>query len=255
MTIIDLNQDRAKIVLLIHPMFASASIMKELIAEHLGDQYRYLIPDLSGHGNSSGETYQSAQEESEKLYQYLKSEKIEEITLALGLSLGGIVLLDLLKHKDIKFDKVIFEGTSLWQKSRLLNFLFRRGFLQLRQKASKNKDLPLKKFAQVYGESMGKAMTKSLIEMDPESIKNIVHDCLYVKTPPLDLKEQSKMKFYYGSKEILDLYQAKKRLAKLYPKAELILWEGQNHCSKPCSEPLDYCKMLAAEIAAEAREN
>ena len=50
MEYIDINKDKEKIVLLIHPMFSSAEGMKKLIADNIGNEYRYIIPDLSAHG-------------------------------------------------------------------------------------------------------------------------------------------------------------------------------------------------------------
>ena len=50
MEYIDINKDKEKIVLLIHPMLSSAEGMKKLIADNIGNEYRYIIPDLSAHG-------------------------------------------------------------------------------------------------------------------------------------------------------------------------------------------------------------
>lgn len=108
MEYIDINKDKEKIVLLIHPMLSSAEGMKKLIADNIGNEYRYIIPDLSAHGKLIDRKYLSVKQESENLYNYFKENDIAEVSLAFGASIGGVVLLELLKHKDIKIVKALF---------------------------------------------------------------------------------------------------------------------------------------------------
>ena len=67
MKIHDINPEQEPVVLLLHPMLATAQMMQELLAEPMGSQYRYLIPDFSGHGEAASETYESAGKEAARL--------------------------------------------------------------------------------------------------------------------------------------------------------------------------------------------
>ena len=138
MEYIDINKDKEKIVLLIHPMLSSAEGMKKLIADNIGNEYRYIIPDLSAHGKLIDRKYLSVKQESENLYNYFKENDIAEVSLAFGASIGGVVLLELLKHKDIKIVKALFEGCSLCQNASVLEFIIRNIVLYERKKAIKN---------------------------------------------------------------------------------------------------------------------
>lgn len=46
-------EDDSPTVLLIHPMLSSASRMKAAVADHMGSGLRFLIPDLSAHGDET----------------------------------------------------------------------------------------------------------------------------------------------------------------------------------------------------------
>ncbi len=80
--VLDLNSEKKRVVLLIHPMLSSAEGMKRIIAERMGSEFRYIIPNLSAHGNAEDKKYVSAEKESEKIYDYLKINHIEVLALA-----------------------------------------------------------------------------------------------------------------------------------------------------------------------------
>lgn len=70
MEYIDINKDKEKTVFLIHPIFSSAEGIKKLIADNIGNEYRYIIPDLSVHGRLIDKKYLSVKRESVNLHNY-----------------------------------------------------------------------------------------------------------------------------------------------------------------------------------------
>ena len=246
MNILDLNSNQKDTILLIHPMLSSAQGMKSLIADQMGQEFRYIIPDLSAHGQSALALYESALKESQMIYDYLKEHQIKDLSLAFGASLGGVVLLQLLNHKDIRFGKLVFEGVSLWTNAPLLDVFTRYLLLIKHRKALRNRDLAVRKMVALYGEK-GEMMADSFIAMDEESIKHISHDCAFVALPNLTPEEQKNCVFFYGSKEF-DLIAAKKVLPKKYPHATFHIWQGYDHCCKITENPGVYCKLLEEMI-------
>ena len=246
MNILDLNSNQKETILLIHPMLSSAQGMKSLIADQMGQGFRYIIPDLSAHGQSASDTYESALKESQMIYDYLKEHQIEDLSLAFGASLGGVVLLQLLNHKDIRFGKLVFEGVSLWTNAPLLDVFTRYLLLIKHRKALRNKNLAVRKMVALYGEK-GEMMADSFIAMDEESIRHISHDCAFVDLPNLTPEEQKSCVFFYGSKEF-DLIAAKKVLPKKYPHATFHIWQGYDHCRKITENSAVYCKLLKEMI-------
>ena len=57
MEIHDIHKEQKEIVLLLHPMLANAQMMQD---DPMGTNYRYLIPDFSGHGEAANSDYESA---------------------------------------------------------------------------------------------------------------------------------------------------------------------------------------------------
>lgn len=246
MKALDLNSENKRTVLFIHPMLSSAEGMKVQLADNLGSDLRYIIPDLSAHGKSIDKTYHTSKEEAEEIYKYLKSHGIKELELAYGASLGGVILLQLLRYKDLKIKKVIFEGCSLWQNSWIQEFFIKKVFIKKHRKAVENRELAVKKMTKLYGEKAS-VMADTFIAMNEESILNIIHDCAFVELPALTEAEQRKCLFTYGSKEF-DLKSAKKFLPKNYPHANLKLWDGYGHCTKITRDNAAYCDFVRKEI-------
>ncbi len=246
MKALDINSENKRTVLFIHPMLSSAEGMKVQLADNLGSDLRYIIPDLSAHGKSIDKTYHTSKEEAEEIYKYLKSHGIKELELAYGASLGGVILLQLLRYKDLKIKKVIFEGCSLWQNSWIQEFFIKKVFIKKHRKAVENRELAVKKMTKLYGEKAS-VMADTFIAMNEESILNIIHDCAFVELPVLTEAEQRKCLFTYGSKEF-DLKSAKKFLPKNYPYANLKLWDGYGHCTKITRDNAAYCDFIRKEI-------
>ena len=250
MNILDLNSNQKETILLIHPMLSSAQGMKSLIADQMGQEFRYIIPDLSAHGRSASDTYESALKESQMIYDYLKEHHIKDLSLAFGASLGGVVLLQLLNYKDIRFGKLVFEGVSLWTNAPLLDVFTRYLLLIKHRKALRNRNIAVHKMVSLYGEK-GEMMADSFIAMDEESIKHISHDCAFVALPNLTPEEQKSCVFFYGSKEF-DLIAAKKVVPKKYPHAIFHIWQGYDHCRKITENSVVYSKILRDEMLTNA---
>ena len=60
-------------VLIVHPMLSSASSMKAALCDHMGPGLRFLVPDLSAHGDEASATYASAAEEAASIHKWLAS--------------------------------------------------------------------------------------------------------------------------------------------------------------------------------------
>ncbi len=239
----DINSKQQKVILLIHPMLSAAEGMKTFIADYLGGEYRYLIPDLSAHGDSAGDTYQSAALEAKAIHDYLQNRNLLEIQLGFGASLGGVVLFELLKYTDLHFEHIFFEGVSFYEHAAMQNFVLRKAFIGKHRKAVANPQLAVKKMGEIYGEKAAGFMAKHFIAMNEDSIKNIVYDCTYVNLPELSEAVQKKCIFAFGEKDS-DLKQARKIQPAKYPHAELKIWPGYDHCVKMTADSQNYTDML-----------
>ena len=234
MVIHDLYPEKSKVILLIHPMLASSESMGTFLVENIlkeTNEYRFIIPDLSGHGAAADEIYESAAEEARVLVQYLLEHGVNEVDLVFAASLGGVVLFEILNRREVKFGRLFFEGVSFYEKAKLGGFLMTKIMLAKQKKGLKNPKLAIEKMSKLFGGQAGEVMAERFLKMDPRNIKNIVRDCSNVRLPKMDVEMQRACVFSYGEKDS-DLRLARRKIPKMYPKAKLVVDERYGHCEK-----------------------
>ena len=246
MVIHDLYPEKSKVILLIHPMLASSESMRGYLVENIlkeTDEYRFIIPDLSGHGEAMNEVYVSAAEEARILTQYLLEHGITKIDLGVAASLGGVVLFEMLNRREIRFRRLFFEGVSFYENSRLGGFLMIKIMLAKQKKGLKNPKLAVKKMSKMFGQQAGEVMAERFLKMDPLSVKNIVRDCSNVRLPKMDVEMQKSCVFSYGEKDS-DLRLAKRKIPKKYPEAKLVVDKGYGHCERMVKDAEEYVRRV-----------
>ena len=246
MVIHDLYPEKSKVILLIHPMLASSESMRRYLVENIlkvADDYRYIVPDLSGHGEAMNEVYVSAAEEARILMQYLLEHGVAKIDLGFAASLGGVVLFEMLNLGEIKFKRLFFEGVSFYENAKLCGFLMTKIMLVKQKKGLKNPKLAVEKMSKMFGSQAGKVMAKRFLRMDPLSIKNIVRDCSNVRLPNMGVEMQRSCVFSYGEKDS-DLRLAKRKIPKKYPEAKLVVDKGYGHCEKMVKDAEGYVRRV-----------
>lgn len=241
----DVSQEKNIVLLLIHPMLSSAMEMERCIGNSLADKYRLLIPDLSGHGEAAGETFKSAMREAKEIHTYLKDQGIEKVDLAFGASLGGVVLLELLRYGDISYGGLIFEGTSCYEKSRLMGKVMDEVFAAAQYFAKISKRFAARVFFGAYGKDYSMAMAETYVSLNRSSIRHIMRDCSRVRFPKLGQELQKNCVFAYGSKD-RNLKRAKKVIPERYPYARLKIWPRLKSCVKLALGGEEYVRMIEA---------
>ena len=246
MVIHDLYPEKLKVMLLIHPMLASSEPMRRYLVENIlkeTNEYRFIIPDLSGHGEAMIEVYVSAAEEARILTQYLLEHGVTKIDLGFAASLGGVVLFEILNRRKIKFRRLFFEGVSFYENAKLGGFLMTKIMLAKQKKGLKNPKLAVRKMSKMFGGQAGVVMADRFLKMDPLSIENIVRDCSNVRLPKMDAEMQKSCVFSYGEKDS-DLRLAKRKIPKMYPDVKLVVDEGYGHCERMVKDAEGYAKMV-----------
>lgn len=250
MKMLERNADASKAALIIHPMLSSAEGMEQCVTSFWGKDIRCFIPDLSAHGKASGEIYHSAAEEARAIHDELLQRGCRHLQLGFGASLGGVVLFELLNYEDLTFDSAFFEGVSFYEHAPLLCFMLTQVFLSKHRKAVKDPALSRRKMSDIYGEIAGPAMARRFTAMNEASIRNMIHDCAYVRLPNLSEEMQKHCVFAYGEKDS-DLKQGRKILPEKYPGAQLKVWQGYAHCGKMTADSETYAAMLKQHLEAK----
>ena len=228
-------------VLIIHPMLSSASSMKATLCDHMGPGLRFLVPDLSAHGDEASTPYESAAAEAAAIHEWLTSHEVRCLALGFGASLGGVILFELLQFPDLSFDRLYIEGVSFYSGgpvARTGGAVLSRVMVAKHRKAVRDPEAGARKLARLYGEEAAHAMVASFSAMSEESIRAIVRDCSHVTLPPLSPTISRRCTFAYGEKDS-DLRLARRVIPRLYPEAKLRVWPGWGHCErKSCDSAL-----------------
>ena len=229
-------------VLIIHPMLSSASSMKATLCDHMGPGLRFLVPDLSSHGDEASAPYVSAAEEAASIHEWLASRGLSRLSLGFGASLGGVILFELLRYPDLSFDRLFIEGVSFYSGGPVAQVggaVLSRVMVAKHRKAARDPEAGARKLARLYGEQAARAMSSSFAAMSEESIRAIVRDCSHVSLPPLSPTTQRRSTFAYGDKDS-DLRLARRVIPRLYPEAELRIWPGSGHCERMSRDSVAY---------------
>lgn len=246
MVIHDLYPEKLKVMLLIHPMLASSEPMRRYLVENIlkeTNEYRFIIPDLSGHGEAMIEVYVSAAEEARILTQYLLEHGVTKIDLGFAASLGGVVLFEILNRRKIKFRRLFFEGVSFYENAKLGGFLMTKIMLAKQKKGLKNPKVAVEKMSRMFGSQAGEVIAERFLKMDPLSIKNIVRDCSNVRLPKMDAEIQKSCVFSYGKKDS-DLRLARRKIPKMYLDVKLVVDEGYGHCERMVKDAEGYARRV-----------
>lgn len=243
MKIHDINPERTDVILLLHPMFATAELMNILLAKPLGDGYRYLIPDLAGHGEASDQIYESAEQEAKMLSEYLMVHHITKIHLAFGASLGGAVLMELLQQPQIEFGQLFFEGVSFLEHAGFTGTCAKKILVSKHRKAVKNPDIAVKRMGKLYGAQAAQIMAQQMVSLQEKSIEHITWDCAHIRLPALSEEQQKKCVFAYGEKDS-DGKTARKIQPEKYPYAQILIWPNYGHCTMITENPREYVRQL-----------
>ena len=234
--------DDSPTVLLVHPMLSSASRMKAAVADHMGAGLRFLVPDLSTHGDEASAPYVSAA----AIHSWLVDHGIRRLALGFGASLGGVVFFELLRFPDLSFDRLFIEGASFYSGgpiSRAGGAILSRIMVAKHRKAVRDPEAGVRKLARLFGEEVARPMAESLAVMSEESIRAIVRDCSRVSLPHLSPDVQRRCTFAYGEKDS-DLRLARRTVPRLYPGVELVVWPGRGHCERMSRDSRAYGQML-----------
>lgn len=246
MVIHDLYPEKSKVMLSIHPMLASSESMRTFLVENIlkeTNEYRFIIPDLSGHGEAAGEKYESAAEEARVLVQYLLEHGVREVDLGFAASLGGVVLFEMLNLGEIKFKRLFFEGVSFYERAKLGGFLMTKIMLAKQKKGLRNPKLAVEKMSKMFGSRAGRVMAERFLRMNPLSVNNIVRDCSNVRLPKMDMEMQKSCVLSYGEKDS-DLRLARRKIPKMYPEARLVVDEGYGHCERMVKDAEGYARRV-----------
>lgn len=228
------NFDNPKLVLL-HPLFTDDKVFTKLISK-LEKEYYIIIPTMSGHYPNS--TYRSIQKEELEMSIFFKSHNINKIDLLIGFSIGGNIAYDFFYKNTDLIEKVIIDSAPLFNLSIISKKYIYYKYRQIIINILKNKNDRVNILKQYFG-SLAEYQKDVAPLMTERSLRNIIETCYKVKIHNLDKKNQEKITFVYGTK---DIYRYCLKRIKRYKHSKFITVKNASNCQYFIEKPTSYIK-------------
>ena len=240
------------VIILLHPMGITGEKMYEVVGQKFKGEYYFITPDFGGHG-SEKRPFRSARAEASALHHYLIEKSLTRIALVYGASLGCAVSLHLLQYDDLDVQHIYLDGAPVARLGAVMRKIFAPVLVWQQDMIIKNREKGISDFVKRYGRDIAEHMADSFLAFDRDSIRNIGKDCVVGNTPPLSPDLQSKIRFDWGEKELYTR-TSKPLVEKIWPKAEIIVRPGMEHCEAMAQVP-DYTEQIEKWINEKENEN
>lgn len=224
-------------ILLFHPLFTNDKVFDKLKDKLIKDYY-VIIPIMSGHFPNS--TYKSLEKEELELSIYLKSHNINKIDILFGTSFGSIIAYDFYHKNSDLINRLIIDSPSFHKVPFIIRIYVYHKIHKILINIIRNKnnsELVLNKNHKILNEYQ-KDILPTITET---SLKNIINTYLNTNIHYLSKKEQEKITFVYGSKDInkRTLFRFRK-----YKFSNFILINNASACEYFIKKPTSYIKKV-----------
>jgi esterase/lipase len=231
-------------VLLIHGFQSPYQVWNPFIQE-LQEKYYVIVPVLAGHDVQNNEDcFVSFTEQAKCIEEYCKTNRINQIEIAYGMSMGGVLLANLWERNKIHISKIVFDGSPLCGMP-LISF-FKWWYKNITHEAQKRNQKVIK---QAEGTIICKELMPEFLELLDHIADATIEQYLEAIGKyrlPVSLSTNENMVYYFhgtASNETLAKKSAK-FMKKLYPKAEIICMKGKAHCEYALLEPSKMIDLL-----------
>ncbi|MCR6112010.1 alpha/beta hydrolase [Bacillus sp. A301a_S52] len=214
------------VIFLIHGGFVSWKMWLPHI-KVFSKTYYVIVPVLDGHDEESDASFHSIEEAADKLIGYIENYHEARIFALCGVSLGGAIAAHILVQKRIIVEKAIIDGAPVAKTNKILYFtttlLMRRLFKKMRA----GENIYRKKFS-FYPEGIADHAFHICRRMSDETMKNVQRSC-HNHSIPQALDINTKIAYWYGSKEAFICKRMAKQMVKAVKNTRIDVFQGYGH--------------------------
>lgn len=229
-------------VLLLHGLFCNEHAFTPLMSA-LPD-YQFVVPTMDAHYKNPKTDWPGFAEEARRLADLLYESGDTRFDLALGVSAGGLVLLELMKRNDVLIDRWILDGVPLFSFGPL------RQKLQLTVFRILLKTVPNKSDDAVYNRNgwVGLNIKNGAGTVTMNDLRRIIPGIHKARLPKPPSLTENKVTFVYGGKEIA--LKSSKALQNSWPDAsyDLVIAEECGHTDWLNNDPIDYAAFMRSIV-------
>lgn len=228
-------------VLLLHTMFTTGSLFKEIILL-LKSRFFLVVPTLDGYDPAEETEYPGANEELGQIEAFLRDKGIRELADAAGSSLGAMLAWRLWQRGHIPIRRLILDSPSFgWDSATAMENA--EVFWQLAQTVRAAPEV-VSIFEEHYGE-FGSIMRDSCAAVSENTIRRSCETCFGPQLPEQIRTGGTKILLVYGEDD--PNYQEKGKVLAGRTNVSLVVKPGYGHCGFLMNSPLEFANMLKEE--------
>ncbi len=232
------------VVILIHGMLTLWQMWEKQIEAFSGRCF-VIVPALDAHVEEEPSEYISAEDEAEKICDYVLNHYGKDVFLLAGLSMGGVVANKIFESGKLGIKHLVLDGAPLVSAPRIMESMMKVNYISIIHGSQKREKKVLQSFVKYFmPEKFLPYFLKFADTMSDESISNIVKSacrCEIQKAPDTN----TKILFLHGTKanEML-AKKAAKRMKRIYPHVTVKVFGGYAHGELAIYHPDEWCEAI-----------
>ena len=218
------GQKANKCIVLMHPMFTSAAFFEKEI-KYLSKCYYVVVPTYSGH--YEGSIFTSWQDEIKALHNFLENDGVSKVYCMIGFSLGGNLCYKYFCEYTNDVENIIVDSAPMFCFPKFIKRHFYKKYERCLLKIKSGKVDAATELNKCFN-SMGQYQQYVAPKVDIRSLSGLIDACFDVKLKSLEDKDQKKITFVYGTKDIAKMCLSR---IKKYKHSKFVIIKGGHHCS------------------------
>ena len=231
-----------KAIVLIHGMLTPWQIWNTAINTFSKDHY-VIVPELDAHTEEAPTAFNSVEEESEKIHEYIMDELNGQVYLLAGLSMGGRIAATLAKNGDLIIENLVLDGAPVTKVNGLMRWFMKSGYKSIITKSKKHDPKIMEQAKKDFlPEELLPYYIKIADNMNMESVDNII-DSVFSEFSIPKYRSGMKILFMHGTKgKEASLHKYALKMKEANPQTEIRCFEGLAHAELACFKPEQWVK-------------
>ena len=225
-----------KTLMLIHGLLTPWQIWEDA-AEYFSREYFVVVPELDAHTEDEPSTFESIEDEAEKIREYALEYLSGNIAVLCGLSMGGRIAADVAAMPDITVDCLVLDGAPLIKIPRFMADVFKRSYEDIVRRSKKRDHKVIEDCKKNFlPERYLDDFLKIADNMDVGNIGTILYS-VYGGSGCKQYDENMRILYMHGTKSS-ELFSRKAAadIKKMNPQTEVRCFEKYAHAQLACFE-------------------
>ncbi|MBQ3330442.1 MAG: alpha/beta hydrolase [Ruminococcus sp.] len=207
--------------------------------DHFKCNYHVIVPVLSGHDPDQKEDFISFDADAKAIEEYIIPLYGREIYAVYGMSMGGVLAATLWQNQNLRFDKVIFDGSPLVSMNGFTKSFMLKFYLNITRKTQQRDQKTVEQATKsIVTTDQLDSFLKVMDNMSDATVENCINSiAAFSLKSDIDTPRTTPVIFYGTAANESLAKKSAKFLKKNYPNAVLQCFKGKAHCENSIYHP------------------